>query len=117
MSAPCHAKCSSAQPTACATGWCRRSLAIIFASRGLPARLEQLADFGELVGRGAPGRQGLHDELRGGAAEGAIEQIANELALGLLLAQPCLVDVRPVGLVATDEPFLGHDLEHLERRR
>ena len=46
-----------------------------------------------------------------------MSRITHELLLGLFFAQASAVDMGPVRLVAFDEPLLGHDLEHLERRR
>ena len=54
-------------------------------------------------------------ELGRRPAERAIEQVAHELPLRLLLGQPRLIDVRAVGVVAPHQPLLRHDLEHLQR--
>src|SRR5687767_10851142 len=77
-------------------------------------RVEQLADLGNLVRRGLAGRQCLEHEFRGRSVEDAIEQIAHELLLCLVFRESGLVDVRPGGLVALDEPLLDHDLQRLE---
>src|SRR5205807_9205995 len=51
------------------------------------------------------------------SAERAIEKIAHELALRLILGVRRLVDMRPLGLVAAHQPLLGHDLQQLEHGR
>src|SRR5512141_1254503 len=98
-SAPCQMKWNSAHPSAWAAGRCRRSLVLIFTSRRVPVGVEQLADFGDFLGGRPLTGERLEDELRRGSAEGAVYEISDELALRLLLAEPCLVDVRPIGLV------------------
>src|SRR5688500_12539402 len=118
MSVPCQTKWTRAQPIACATGWCKSiSTAVIANLPRVTSRFNQPADLGQLLRRRAMRGERLHDELRRRAAERAIEQIPHELALGLLLRQASLIDMRPVRLVAPDEPFLRHDLQQLERRR
>ena len=47
----------------------------------------------------------------------AIHQIADELPLRLFFGQARLIDVRAIGLVATNEAFFRHDLQQLERGR
>src|SRR5205085_1417977 len=41
-------------------------------------------------------------------------EVADHLSLRLLLGEPRLIDVRALPLVAADQPFFGHDLEHLQ---
>src|SRR4051812_24357302 len=123
--APCHTNWSSAHPIACATGcWIiSRSITLIvvllpdvavagrvrggtagsFRGAGGPAIVEQPADLTQFCRAGSPCGERLHHELRGRAAEGAVEQIANQLALGLGLGHPCLVDMGAVRRVAPDE--------------
>ena len=55
--------------------------------------------------RRAPRGQRLHHELGRGAAKRAIEQVADELALRLLLGQPRLIDVGAIAVVAPTSPF------------
>ena len=55
--------------------------------------------------------------LDGRSAERAIDQVAHELPLRLLFAEPRAVNVRPIAVVALDEPLFRHDLEHLQRGR
>src|SRR3954454_407744 len=116
--APCHTNCSNAQATACAAGW-RNSVSIagIVITATLlvvPRVVNGVANAFQLFRRGALGRKRLHYELAGRAAEGAIEQVAHELALRGFLAEPRAIDVRAVALVALDEPLLRHDLEQLQ---
>src|SRR3982751_4395028 len=113
--APCHTNCSNAQATACAAGW-RSSVSIagIVITASLPVVprvVNGVANAFQLFRRGALGRERLHHQLAG---EGAIEQIAHELALRRFLAEPRAIDVRAVALVALDEPLLRHDLEQLQ---
>ncbi len=75
---------------------------------------DHAANLGELVRRCTLAGEGLKHELRGRAAERAIHQVADELTLGLLLAETRMIDVRTVALVAADEPLLRHDLHQLE---
>ena len=49
--------------------------------------------------------------------ERTVEEIADQLALRLVLGQPRLINMRAIGLVAADEPLVGHDLEQLQRGR
>src|SRR5262249_23287205 len=68
--------------------------------------------------RRRPGRiQRLEDELGGRPVEHALEEVGDELPLGLILCIRGLVDVRSRRLVAMDEALLGHDLKELENRR
>src|SRR4051812_47202667 len=110
--APCHTNCSSAHAVACAAGWLRTfSIAFSVITPDLPVdagAVNGLPDVAQLVGRGAAGRQRLQDELAGGSAERAIEQIAHELPLRRFFAQPGPVDVRAIAFVAIDEPLLRH---------
>src|SRR4051812_31391420 len=108
MSAPCHTKCRSAQPTICAAGRSSNvSITVIGVLPVVAAALEQFADFAELFGRRALGRERLHDELRRGSAEGPVEEIAHELTLRLILGELRVIDVRAIGLVAADQTLLG----------
>src|SRR5215218_8251362 len=75
-----------------------------------------LADISQLFGGRALRRERLHDELARGPAEGALEQVADELPLRRFFAETRTIDVRTVALVALDQTLLGHDLEQLERR-
>src|ERR687897_336087 len=112
MSAPCQTNCRSAQAIACATGcWSMSLLGIT----SLPACFNQFPDFPEFLRRSASRVERLHDQLGRGPAKGAVEQVADELPLGLFLAQPRAVDVGAVGVVAADQPLLRHDLQQLER--
>src|SRR5579872_2100897 len=125
---PCQTNCRSAHATARAAG-CRKraadvSLAIVTsvvsmcATPGLLFALhaiEDVSDLAELVGRRALGGERLHDELPRRAAECAIEQVADELALRLVFAERRPIDVRPFALVAFDQALLGHDLQQLQR--
>src|SRR4051794_1147384 len=78
-------------------------------------RFDQPADLREFL-RGRPlGRERLEDELRRGSAEGTVDQVADQLTLGLLLGQLRLVDMGSIADIAADKPLVGHDLEHLER--
>src|SRR6185436_17376037 len=77
-------------------------------------RFEQLADGAQLFGRRLASGKSLHDELRRRASESAIDEISEELPLRLLFAVAGLVNVSPLGLVADDESFFGHDLQQLE---
>src|SRR5437867_11893073 len=100
MAAPCHTNCSSAQLSACAAG-CRSSvsIAVVVTTVGLPllsGGVDRLPDVEQLFGCGATGRERLHDELRGVSAKRPLEQVAHELPLRLLFAQPCAIDVRAV---------------------
>src|SRR5829696_5255463 len=107
MTAPCHTNCSSAQPTACAAG-CRSSVSIagivgIVSMANLllvPGAVDQGADVFQFFGGRALRRERLHHELSRGPAEGSIEEIADQLPLRRLFAEPRAVDVRTVPLVA-----------------
>src|SRR3954466_2417238 len=116
--APCHTNCSNAQATACAAGW-RSSVSIagivITSLPVVPRVVDRVANAFQLFRRSALGGERLHHELAGRAAEGAVQQVAHELALRRFLAEPCAIDVRAVALVALDEPLLRHDLEQLQR--
>src|SRR5687768_3032253 len=94
-----------------------RSIVSIAVIASLPAvaAVNQFANLGQFFGRRAFGGKRLHHQLRRGSAERPVHQIADELTLRLLLRQPRMVDVGPVGLVAADEAFFRHDLEKLER--
>src|SRR5688572_6149612 len=113
ISAPCQRNCRSAHPSAWTIG-CRNVSSISIIMR-LPPCFDQLPNLAELLGRGPPGVERLHHQLRRGPAERAIEQIAHQLPLGLLLAEPVGVDVGAVGVVTPHQPLLRHDLEQLER--
>src|SRR4051812_36942606 len=118
MIAPCQTKCRSAHPTTWAAGCVSTaSIALVMLAIGLTMALsavaavfQELADFDQFLGGGALRRERLQHQLRGGAAKRAVDQIADELLLRLLLRELWLVDVRAIGLVASDEPFHRHDL-------
>jgi hypothetical protein len=76
--------------------------------------VEELADLGEFFGGGAFGGEGLENEVGGGAGEGAVDEVFDDLALGVMGGEGGGVDVGAVGFVALDEPFFHHDLEELE---
>src|SRR5689334_3672646 len=100
MSAPCQMKCRSAQPIACASGWCSSGSIAVIALLLLGAgAVQDLPDFTEFVGRRPLGGQRLQHQLRRRPAEGAFDQVADQLTLRLLLAQAGAVDVRAIALV------------------
>lgn len=75
---------------------------------------EDLADLVEFfLGGLAPG-QSMHHELGGRAGEGPLQQIADQLALGLGRRLHRFIDMRPLALVALDGAFGGHDLHRLQ---
>lgn len=76
--------------------------------------VEEAADFGKFVRGGAFGGEGLEDEGGGGAGEGAVEEVFEEVALGGGGGLGGGVDVGAGGFIARDEAFGGHDLEELE---
>ena len=55
--------------------------------------------------------------FNGGAAERAIQQVLQELALRVLLASARGVDVCAIGLVTLDQTFVGHDLHEFQGGR
>ena len=75
--------------------------------------LDQPTDLRQLLRRRSSRRQRLHDQLQCRAAEGAPEQVADQMLLRLLLTPAGRVDVRPPRLVAHHQTLLGHDLEQL----
>src|SRR6185295_12014963 len=105
--APCQTNCSSAHPMACAIGWRMKSSIMVIVllllrfvavapgrvaslvrmeigmPSSLPAALEQPADFTQFFGRRSPRREGLHHQLGRRTAEGAIQEVADQLALRL----------------------------------
>src|SRR3954468_22450202 len=114
-SVPCQMKCSNAQPIAWAPGSRKScSIALITDLPSITAGFDQLPYLAELLLGRPPGGQRLHHELRSGAAKCSIEQVADELALRLLLSEPRLIDVGSFAVVAPDEPLLRHDLQHLQ---
>ncbi len=76
--------------------------------------VEELADLGEFFGGGAFGGEGLEDEVGGGAGEGAVDEVFDDLALGMMCGEGGGVDMGAVGFVALDEAFFHHDLEEFE---
>ena len=84
---------------------------------GLSIFREQLLDFVQLGWRGRMCADGLQDELRGRAAECAINKVGDELALRLIATKARLVDVRARRLVAGDQSLFRHDLHQFQRRR
>src|SRR4051812_36189879 len=118
MTAPCHTNCRSAHPTACAAGCCSHdSIAGMVLLSPALRLVNRVTDVAELLGRRALRRERLEHELHRRSAERPIHQIAYELTLRLLLAEPRAVDVRAVALVTLDEPLLDHDLQQLQRGR
>src|SRR5205823_8450374 len=118
MMVPCQTKCSSAHPTACAAGWwSNASIPVMVGLLLLTGAVDGASDFTQLVGRRVARGERLHDELGRGPAERAIHEIADELTLRLLLAQPRTIDVRAVPLVAFDESFFRHDLQQFQGGR
>src|SRR6478736_1108353 len=133
--AACHTNWSRAHPIAWATG-CRASrsmMLIVFlllvtvaagfavltatlrAVRGLTT-VEQPANLAEFLGARAARCEGLHHELGRRTAERPIEQVGDQLALGLPLGHPRRIHMRPVRVVSTNETLFRHDLEQLQRR-
>src|SRR5829696_6586641 len=94
---PCQMKCSSAQPTAWTAGSFSKVSIPLITHLPAVAAVDQVPDLRQLLRRGAPGRQRLHDQLRCRSAEGTVHEIAHELPLRLLLAEPRVIDVRPIG--------------------
>src|SRR5437867_3703669 len=76
--------------------------------------IQQRADVAQLLSGGAAAGERLQHELRGRAAERAIHEVAEQLPLGALLAQPRHVDVGALRLVAHDKALVRHDLQQLE---
>src|SRR5678816_2797409 len=117
--APCHTNCSSAQAVACAAGWLSTfSIAFSVITPDLPvdaSAVNGLPNVAQFFRRGALGGERLHDELARRSSERPIEQVAHELTLRGLFAQPGAIDVGAIALVAIDEPLLDHDLKQLER--
>src|SRR6476646_4937329 len=123
-SAPCQTNCTSAQPSACATG--RRTRASIMLISILPvvgtrpvvvggrlavpgaAVVEEPPDFAELLRAGAPCGERLHHELRRGPSERAVQQVADQLTLGVGLGHAGLIDVGPIALVAPHQSLFCH---------
>src|SRR5262249_36943219 len=111
----------SAHAVACAAGW-RSKVSIAFSviTPGLPVvagAVDGPANVPELFRGRALRRERLHHELARRSAERAIEQVAHQLPLRGLLAQPRAIDVRAVALVAVDQALLRHDLQQLQRGR
>lgn len=75
---------------------------------------EEFADFGEFLRRDAAGVEGAHDEVHGGAAKAALDEIVEEVKLGLFLGLGGGVDLGALGVVFEEEAFVGHDLDHFE---
>src|SRR6185503_18147229 len=82
-----------------------------------PLLVQKPPDFVELFGRRLVRGKRLQDELCGGSIERAVEQIADQLPLGLIFCIRSLVDVGSLRLVPDDELLLRHDLKELENRR
>src|SRR5262249_21711414 len=77
-------------------------------------RVQVGADPRDLLGRRLPRAQRLLYEQGGRAAEGALEEIPEQLALGLFGRGPRRVHVGPLALIATDQALLRHDLQELQ---
>src|SRR5262245_56046189 len=116
MSVPCQTKWRSAQATACAAGCCSNGSITLMSPLPVLPRLgasgrgrsvsagavDQPAYLAQLVGARAAGRERLHHQLRRRPPERAIQQIADELPLRLVLAEPRAIHVRPIPFVAID---------------
>src|SRR5688572_4474175 len=76
--------------------------------------IKQLLDGFQIPRRRLPCGQRLHDQRFYGTIKGALDQIAQELPLGLLLRVLRAVDLRTAALVALDKTLLGHDLNRLQ---
>src|SRR6188508_1940330 len=111
--APCQTNWSRAHPIAWATGcWASRSITLIVfllaeavpspvhrlarglrqAIRRLPV-VEQTTNLAQFLGRRPARRERLHHALGRRAAEGAVEEVADQLALRLRLGHPRLKHV------------------------
>jgi len=75
---------------------------------------EHLKHLGKLFSGGFPSGEGLHHELGGRTAESAVEEVPDQLPLGLLPRHLRLIDVGAGGFVPCDQAFGGHDLHELE---
>ncbi|SPE55686.1 hypothetical protein SBV1_2280006 [Verrucomicrobia bacterium] len=59
----------------------------------------------------------MHHQPGRRAAEHALKQMPHELALGMVFAQGCLVDVGTLGFISFEQALLEHDLHGFEDRR
>jgi len=76
--------------------------------------VEHVPDGGEFGGGDFFGGEGAEDEVGGGAVEGALEEVAGELLLGMFAGKGGCVDMGTEALAAFEQAFLGHDLHLLE---
>src|SRR5580704_5145010 len=79
--------------------------------------IKQLADLRQLLLRRLARRQSPHDQALGGATEGALQQVAGELALGPFHGAAGLIEVSSIVLIPLDDALFGHDLERLKYSR
>jgi len=81
---------------------------------GLFVVVEEFADFGELGAGGFACGKRADEKRFSGAAEGAIEKVAGELALGPLARLCGFIDMGTLRFIAAHKTLIGHDLHEFE---
>ena len=76
--------------------------------------VEEFLDLCEFVGGDAFGGDGAEDEFHGRPGEAFLDEVIDELKLGLLLRLGGTEDLGLLGFIFEQEAFLGHDLDHFE---
>ena len=77
---------------------------------------QDLADLSQFFRRSPARAQRLLHELTRRTIKHAIEQVADQATLDLLLRSARSIDVRALALVSIDEPLIHHDLKLLQDR-
>ncbi len=75
---------------------------------------EEGFDFVEFFGADAFGGDGAEDEFHGGAGEAALDEIVDELELGVVLRVGGAENLGALGVIFEEETFFDHHLDHFE---
>src|SRR5215471_2281333 len=76
--------------------------------------IEQAAQLIDLFAGGLFASEHMHHELARRAFEDPLQDIARQLAFGLLCGQACCIDMRTLRFVSLNQTFCGHDLKEFQ---